>query len=103
MQDLLGTCTRYVPFLARFLHNLAHILQEMVQDFARDAARMKFGVSCTFLKILQELVQDCLRIVQEKGHIACTCQASLACKILAQPCMILQVRFCWEVMKIICG
>ena len=26
MQDLLGTCTRYVPFLARFLHNLAPIL-----------------------------------------------------------------------------
>ena len=37
MQDLLGTCTQYVP---RFLHNLAHILQEMVQDFARDAARI---------------------------------------------------------------
>ena len=28
-------------------------------------------------------VQDCARIVQEKGHIACMCQASLACKILA--------------------
>ena len=96
MQDLLGTCTQYVPFLARFLHNLAHILQEMVQDFARDAARI---ITCKFAqffcKILEELVQDCARIVQEKGHIACTCQASLACKILAQSCMILQVHFCW--------
>ena len=45
MQDLLGTCTRYVPFLARFLHNLAHILQDMVQDFARDAARI---ITCKF-------------------------------------------------------
>ena len=65
MQDLLGTCTRYyVPFLARFLHNLAHIiLQEMVQDFARDAAS-----SHIFCKVLQELVQDCARTVQEKGH-----------------------------------
>ena len=36
MQVLLGTCTRYVPFLARFLHSLAHILQEMVQDFAQE-------------------------------------------------------------------
>ena len=34
--------------------------------------------------------------MQEKGHIAWACQASLACKILAQSCMILQVRFCWE-------
>ena len=72
MQVLLGTCTRYVPFLARFLHNLAHILQEM-----RNGAR--FCKSCCkniylhiFCKILQELVQDCASIVQEKGHIACT-------------------------------
>ena len=95
MQDLLATCTQYVPFLARFLHNLAHILQEMVQDFARDAARI---ITCKFAQFfarshLQELVQDCARIVQEKGHITCTCQASLACKIRAQSCMILQV---WE-------
>ena len=45
---------------------------------------------------LARYVQDCARIVQKKGHIACTCQASLACKILAQSCMILQVHFCWE-------
>ena len=84
MQDLLVTCTRYVPFHARFLH--AHILQEMVQDFARDAARI---VTCKFAHFLQDLarmVQDCARIVQEKEHIACTCQASFACKILAQSC-----------------
>ena len=48
MQVLLGTCTQYVPFLARFLHNLAHILQEMVQDFARVAARIITCISCTF-------------------------------------------------------
>ena len=67
-------------------------LHEMVQDFARDAARI---ITCIFL---QELVQDCARIVQEKGHIACTCQASLACKIL----VILQVRFCWAYSGAIC-
>ena len=45
---------------------------------------------------LARYVQDCARIMQEKGHIACMCQANLACKVLAQSCMILQVRFCWE-------
>ena len=80
-------CPFSCTFLARFLHNLAHILQEMVQDFARVAARII--IICNdflhiFCKILQELVQDCAIIVQEKGHIACTCQASLACKILAR-------------------
>ena len=43
---------------------------------------------CTFFA---RSCKDCARIMQEKGHIACTCQASLACKILAQSCMILQV------------
>ena len=95
------------PFSCTILaQSCTYILQEMVQDFARDNARIitcKFGVffllilAHFFGKILQELMQDCARIVQEKGHIACTCQASLACKILAQSCMILQVRFCWAV------
>ena len=63
MQDLLGTCTRYVPFLARFLHNLAHILQEMVQDFARDAARI---ITCKFAHFLQDFAgKNLCKIVQE--------------------------------------
>ena len=85
MQDLLGTCTRYVPFLARFFHNLAKNVQTVI-ILAASLAK-----SCTIARY----VQDCARIVQETGHIASTCQASLACKILAQSCMILQVRFCW--------
>ena len=73
--------------LARFLHILARFVQEMVQDFARDAARIitcKFGVSCTFLQDLARIGARLCKIVQEKGHITCTCQASLACKILAR-------------------
>ena len=86
--------------MSLFLHDSCTILHiscktEVVQYFARDAARIttcKFGVSCTFFcKILQELVQDCARIVKEKGHVP----SSLACKIRAQSCMILHVRFCW--------
>ena len=74
------TCVRYVPFLARFLHNLAHILQEMVQDFARVAARIITCISCTFFA---RSCKNWCKIVQEKGHIACK-HASLACKILAR-------------------
>ena len=104
MQDLHGTCTRYVPFLARFLHNLAR----SCTYFARNGARFCKGCCKNnnylqvwsflhhFLQDLARYVQDCARIVQEKGHITCTFHASLACKILAQSCMILQVRFCWE-------
>ena len=96
MQDLLGTCTRYVPFLARFLHNLAPILAKNCANL--QVLNYSCSISCKILHhFLQDNnVQDCARIVQEKGHIACTCQASLPCKILAQSCMILQVRFCWE-------
>ena len=97
IQDLLGTCTRYMSL---FLHVSCTIPARSCTYLARNGAR--FCKSCCknnylhFLHIfLQELVQDCARIVQEKGHIACTCQASLECKILAQSCMILQVRFCW--------
>ena len=52
-------------------------------------------LAASLAKSCTRYVQDCARIVQEKGHTVCTCQASLACKILAQSCMILQVRFCW--------
>ena len=62
MQDLLGTCTQYVPFLARFLHNLAHILQEMEQDFARDAARI---ITCKFAHFFARSCKNWCKIVQE--------------------------------------
>ena len=65
MQDLLGTCTRYVPFLARFLHNLAHILQEMVQDFARDAART---ITCKFAHFLQDLARIGARLCKNRAR-----------------------------------
>ena len=86
---------------ARNMHDSCTILHIYLarngKDFARDiyAARIIVPASLEFLahffarSALQELVQDCARIVQEKGLIACTCQASLACKILAQSCMIL--------------
>ena len=79
------------------------ILAQSCTYLARNGAR--FCKSCCknnylhFLhilcKILQELVQDCARIVQEKGHIACTSCMQDSCKIFAQSCIILQVRFCW--------
>ena len=86
MQVLLGTCTRYVPFLARFLHNLAHILQEMVQDFARVAARIItcifFARSCkNWCKIVH---QSCKK--RDISHTRLACKilggGDLACKIL---------------------
>ena len=83
-----------------FLHDSCTILHIPCKkwrktDFARDAAR----ISCTFFagKILQELVQECARIVQEKGPYRVQDLHARSCKILAQSCMILQVRFCWVV------
>ena len=109
MHDLHGTCTRYVPFLARFLHYLARSCTYLARNGARFCKRCcknNYLQVWSFLhhflqdmcKILQDSARSC-KIVQEsckKRDIACTCHASLACKILAQSCMILQVRFCWE-------
>ena len=85
------------PFSCTILAQSCTYLARNGARFCKRCCKNNYLQVCTFFcKILQELVQDCARIVQEKGHIACTCQASLACKILAQSCMILQVRFCWE-------
>ena len=104
MQDLHGTCTRYVPFLARFLHYLARSYTYLARNGARFCKRccknnylQIWSFLHHFLLDVCKILHDSARIVQEKGHIACTCHASLACKILAQSCMILQVRFCWAV------
>ena len=58
MQDLHGTCTRYVPFLARFLHNLAHILQDLAKN------------------------------VQETPNLQVIILAAISCKICASSCKI---------------
>ena len=72
------------------------ILAQSCTYLARNGAR--FCKNCcnnnylhflhTFCKILQELVQDCARIVQEKGHIAHVPSKSCM-QILAQSCTIL--------------
>ena len=87
MQDLLGMCTRYVPFLAQS----CTILHQFLQDLAKKCkltGSYSCSISCKILHhFLQEsckIVQELCKIVQEKGHNACTCQASLACKILAR-------------------
>ena len=58
MQDLLGTCTRYVPFLARFLHNLAPILarscEKNVQNLQVIILAAFLAKSCTMSKIVEE-------------------------------------------------
>ena len=84
MQDLHGTCTRYVPFLARFLHYLARSCTYLARNGARFCKRccknnylQVWSFLHIFLQDLARIVQDCARIMQEKGHITCTCQASL--------------------------
>ena len=62
MQDLLGTCTRYVPFLARFLHNLAPILARSCKKMCKLAGNYSCSISC---KILRHFLQDMCKIVQE--------------------------------------
>ena len=71
-------CPFSCTILARFLHNLAHTLQEMLQDFARVAFLAHFLQYLA--RIGARLCKNCART----GHIACTCQASLACKNLAR-------------------
>ena len=88
------------------LHDSCTILHQFLQDLAKNVQEMQvillaatLAKSCTIsykiamCKIVQESCKKCAR----KGtYTACTCQASLACKILAQSCIILQVCFCWE-------
>ena len=94
------TCLARARDMSLFLHDSCTILHTSCKKWCKILQEMlqeKLPASLhIFCKILQELVQDCARIMQEKGHITCTCQASLACKILAQSCMILQVCFCWD-------
>ena len=107
MQDLHGTCTRYVPFLARFLHYLARSCTYLARNGARFCKKccknnylQVWSFLHIFLQDLARIVQDCARIMQEKGHIACTCQASFACKILAWSCKFVFAGFshpsCWS-------
>ena len=61
MQDLLATCTRYVPFL----HNLAPILARSCKKSARNsklAGNYSCSISC---KILHHFLQESCKIVQE--------------------------------------
>ena len=98
LQDHARLCKNLARILhaRRALHNLAPILARSCKKCARNAGNYSCSNSCKILHhFLQANVQDCARIMQEKGHIACTCQASLACKILARFLHDLQVRFCW--------
>ena len=69
---LAQSCT----YLARSCTNLARNSAEMLQELP---ASLDF-----FCKILQELVQDCARIVQESCKKRDISRARLACKILAR-------------------
>ena len=58
MQDLHGTCTRYVPFLARFLHYLARSCTYLARNGARNsklAGNYSCSISC---KILHHFLQE---------------------------------------------
>ena len=88
------TCLSRARDMSLFLHNLAQsctnfckILQKCARN-SKLAGNYSYSISCKILHhFLQEsckIVQELCKIVQEKGHIVCTCQASLACKILAR-------------------
>ena len=75
------------PFSCTILHN-PPILARSCKKSANLKGNYSCSISCKILHhFLQEsckIVQESCKFVQEKGHIACTCQASLACKILAR-------------------
>ena len=101
MQDLLARARD----MSLFLHDSCTILHQFLQDLPKKMCKTPnlqvIILAASLAPFLARYVQDLARYVQDcartKGHIACTCHASLACKILAQSCMILQVRFCWAV------
>ena len=83
MQDL-------SPFSCTILHQL----------LARSCKKCARNDSCSnSCKILHHFLQDMCKLVQESCKKRDISRASLACKILAQSCMILQVRFCWVGMR----
>ena len=87
-------CPFSCTILAQSCMILAQSCTYLARNFARDAARI-IGVSCTFFaRIGARLCKK----MQEKGHRVHVPSKSCmqdSCKILAQSCMILQVRFCW--------
>ena len=92
MQDLLGTCMRYVPFLAQFLHNLAPILARSCKKYANLQVIIlaaSLAKSCTIsCKICARLCKNHARKGTYRVHVP-----SKSC--MQDSCMILQVRFCW--------
>ena len=83
------TCLARARDMSLFLHDSCTILHQFLQDLAKNVQAIILAAtlakSCTIsCKICARLCKNCARNVQEKGHIVCTCQASLACKILAR-------------------
>ena len=71
--------------MSLFLHDSCTILHQFLQDLAKNVQEMQVIIlAATLAKSCTISCKICARIVQEKGHVACTCQASLACKILAR-------------------
>ena len=82
---------RTCPFSCTILAQSCTYLARNGARFCKRCCKNNYLQVCTFFcKILQELVQDCARIVEERRARAK--HASLACKILAQSCTILQAR-----------
>ena len=83
------TCLARARDMSLFLHDSCTILHQFLQDLVKKCARNAFLQQllqnlAPFLARYVRLCKNRARNVQEKGHVACTCQASLACKILAR-------------------
>ena len=83
MQDLLGTCTRYVPFLARFLHNLAPILARSCKKICKLAGNFYCSISCTIsCKICARLCKNHTRKGTYRVHVPSKSCMQDSCTIL---------------------
>ena len=104
MQDLLGTCTRYVPFLAQsctilhqFLQDLAKKVQETpnLQVIILAASLAKScTISCTNRT---RMCKNRARLCKKRDIKCARAKQVLHARFLQDSCMILQVRFCWVV------
>ena len=88
IQDLHAICPFSCTILHQFLQDLAKNVQEMQVIILAATLAKSCTISC---KICARLCKNRAR----KGTYRVQVFMQDSCKILAQSCMILQVRFCW--------
>ena len=96
------TCLTRARDMSLFLHDSCTILHQFLQDLAKNVQGMQaiilaatLAKSCTISWCPARLCKSRARKGTYRVHVPSKSCMQDSCKILAQSCMILQVRFCW--------